>query len=60
MVQRVELYDFASVQNPPFMEAEWRSVFVVRLVIGPFEQIYAKKLMETAENVWIYLCCNIK
>lgn len=48
MVQRVELYDFASVQNPSFMEAEWRSVFVVTLVIGPFEQMYAKKLLETA------------
>lgn len=48
MVQRVELYDFASVQNPSFMKAEWRSVFVVTLVIGPFEQMYEKKLLETA------------
>lgn len=26
---------FASVQNPPFMEEAWRSVFVVLLVLGP-------------------------
>lgn len=30
MVQCVELHDFfASVQNPSFMHAEWRSVFVL-------------------------------
>ena len=50
MAQRVERYGFAAVQNPPFMEGEWSGVFVVRLVMGQFEQIYAKNLMETAEN----------
>lgn len=46
-------------QNPPFMEAERRSVFVVRLVKGPFWQIYAKKLPGTTENIWICVCMGV-
>lgn len=62
MVQHVELHDFCLCTKSPFHGSRGEECRVVLLVIGPFEQMYAKKLLESAENVWIYawiyLCCN--
>lgn len=53
IVWQGKLRVFANVQNLSFTEAEWRSVFVILLAIGPFCLIYVKKLLERDGNVWI-------
>lgn len=47
--QCVELRDFASVQNPPFMEAEWRSFSVV---LVRRRSILTNLCKEVAGNYW--------